>query len=83
MCTIEVRFAPSTTGSRTATLTVTDNVRTTTQNVPLSGKGNQQTERWPSPESVIPFLKRIRDWTALCHRLQGPVQIAKRSLTRN
>jgi hypothetical protein len=39
-CTIEVRFAPSTTGSRTATLTVTDNAKTSPQNVTLSGKGS-------------------------------------------
>jgi hypothetical protein len=40
-CTIEVTFAPSTTGSRTATLTVTDNVKISTQDVPLSGKGSK------------------------------------------
>jgi len=39
-CTIEVTFAPSTTGSRTGTLTVTDNVKISTQDVPLSGKGS-------------------------------------------
>jgi hypothetical protein len=39
-CTIEVRFAPRSTGSRTATLTVTDNATTRPQSVPLSGKGS-------------------------------------------
>ena len=39
-CTIEVRFAPSSTGSPTATLTVTDNATTSPQSVPLSGKGS-------------------------------------------
>ncbi len=41
-CIIEVRFAPSSTGSRTATLTVTDNATTSPQSVPLSGKGSNQ-----------------------------------------
>jgi hypothetical protein len=39
-CTIEVRFAPSSTGSRTATLTVTDNATTSPKSVPLLGKGS-------------------------------------------
>jgi hypothetical protein len=39
-CTIGVRFAPSTTGSRTAHLTVTDNAKTSPQSVPLVGKGS-------------------------------------------
>jgi hypothetical protein len=39
-CTIEVTFAPSTTGSRKADLTVVDNSKTSPQNVPLSGKGS-------------------------------------------
>lgn len=39
-CTIEVTFTPSTTGSRSATLTVTDNAKTSPQSAPLSGKGS-------------------------------------------
>jgi hypothetical protein len=39
-CTIEVTFTPSTTGSRSATLTVTDNAKTSPQSDPLSGKGS-------------------------------------------
>jgi hypothetical protein len=39
-CTIEVTFTPSTTGSRTATLTVTDNAKTSPQSAPLTGKGS-------------------------------------------
>jgi hypothetical protein len=41
-CTIAVKFAPSTTGSFSANLTVVDNAQSGagTQTVPLSGKGN-------------------------------------------
>ena len=38
-CTITVLFTPSATGSRTGTLTVTDNASTTTQTVTLTGTG--------------------------------------------
>lgn len=38
-CTITVVFIPSATGSRTGTLTVTDNASTTTQTVTLGGTG--------------------------------------------
>jgi sugar lactone lactonase YvrE len=39
-CTISVAFKPGAKGSRSATLTVTDNARTATQTVPLTGTGN-------------------------------------------
>jgi hypothetical protein len=39
-CTIEVKFAPSATGSRTADLTVIDNAKTSPQRAPLLGKGS-------------------------------------------
>jgi hypothetical protein len=39
-CTISVTFTPSTTGSRSADLTVTDNAQSSKQNVPLWGAGS-------------------------------------------
>lgn len=39
-CSINVTFKPTAKGSRTATLTVTDNTANTTQSIPLSGTGN-------------------------------------------
>ena len=39
-CIIAVTFTPSTTGSRSANLTVTDNAKISTQNVALSGEGS-------------------------------------------
>ncbi len=39
-CVISVKFTPSTTGNRSANLTVVDNAESKKQNVPLSGKGN-------------------------------------------
>lgn len=39
-CMISVKFTPSTTGSRSANLTVTDNTQGGKQNVPLSGRGS-------------------------------------------
>jgi hypothetical protein len=38
-CTVSVKFTPSTDGSRSATLTLTDNAGTGTQTVPLTGVG--------------------------------------------
>jgi hypothetical protein len=39
-CIISVTFTPSATGTRSANLTVVDNAEVGTQNVPLTGKGN-------------------------------------------
>jgi Cep192 domain 4 len=39
-CIIAVTFTPSTTGPRSAGLTVIDNAQSSHQNVPLSGRGN-------------------------------------------
>ena len=41
-CTISVTFAPGQIGSRTASLTLTDNAADSPQNVPLTGKGVAQ-----------------------------------------
>lgn len=38
-CTLRVKFAPVTTGSRTATITINDNATNTPQKVPLTGNG--------------------------------------------
>ena len=38
-CTINVTFAPTTTGARTGTLTVTDNAAGSPQTIPLTGTG--------------------------------------------
>ncbi|HMD17376.1 MAG TPA: choice-of-anchor D domain-containing protein [Terriglobales bacterium] len=47
-CTISVTFAPSQIGSRSASLTLTDNAADSPQNVPLTGKGLVQAGVSPS-----------------------------------
>jgi hypothetical protein len=49
-CTIAIGFTPSALGARSATLTLTDNAGTGTQNVALSGKGEPDVT--VSPDSI-------------------------------
>lgn len=51
-CTINVTFAPTTTGTRNGTLSITDNAAGSPQTVPLTGTGWDFTLTAPSPQSV-------------------------------
>ncbi|MBI3476957.1 MAG: choice-of-anchor D domain-containing protein [Acidobacteria bacterium] len=56
-CTINVTFAPSHVGSRSASLTLTDNAADSPQNVPLTGKGIAQAT--VSPTSLTFALQTV------------------------
>lgn len=51
-CTINVTFAPTATGTRKGTLSITDNAAGSPQSVPLTGTGWDFTLTAPSPQSV-------------------------------
>ena len=56
-CTVSVTFAPSQIGSRSASLTLTDNAADSPQNVPLTGKGVAQAT--VSPTSLTFALQTV------------------------
>jgi sugar lactone lactonase YvrE len=54
-CTIGVTFTPTTTGSRSATLTITDNASGGSQNVSLTGTGLAESFTIPKPATPAPI----------------------------
>jgi hypothetical protein len=67
-CTISVTFAPTASGTLTASLTVSDNALTPTQTINLTGTGTSAAVKHaalttPAPGSTLPGSKVMLSWT--------------------
>jgi hypothetical protein len=70
-CTISVTFSPAATGARSATVVITDNDPTGTQNVPLSGSGSTPSAAVTVTPTSLAFGSQLVGTTTAAQTITG------------